>query len=381
MFHIDRSYDKYTFTFENNRSIVIDINSTDPIIGVSGKPLKSKPIQLRESMVGSYIYTAYLNHEPNFPNRNYFDRIVSLPEFTDEQKENLLDIIVRMNDCREEDWREFLRYIRNGMLEAVRRESCFGFYSSLNAINRCKVYESCVKLGLEKLYRRICDANPLAMEVVLANKYLRKSFREVAKDKYAPMQTAIRQQFFGDLTEEEICAMYGVRFDIYNPTAHLGNMVNHLDECCKFCTRMNIDPKAYPFTNLHRDYESLKMRYEENQTRYQNEFFSRNQDRKNLYYENKEYEIYVPHSRQELNDIGLHFRNCANGWEWQHRLENGDFDLVVVRRKMDDRMMVCVDIKHDTMCIGQYYGVGNNDVREQALRDFRHEYQQYLNNL
>lgn len=117
----------------------------------------------------------------------------------------------------------------------------------------------------------------------------------------------------------------------------------------------------------------------EEKVKNENRYFSENQNKLSLQYEDDEYKIYVPQSRQELSTFGQYFNNCLNGHEWNTYLSTAERYVVIVVDKETDTPVVCCDIDVDTNHIIQY--LGKNNSTPKVATTFRNEYQEYLSTL
>ena len=166
-----------------------------------------------------------------------------------------------------------------------------------------------------------------------------------------------------------------IRNTVYKVQYDMSRCVDILD----FAQKLGIED--YKISNFDRDYENLKMRYEKEKTQIENEIFKKHQTAINLEFENAEYKIYVPTSREELAEIGDYFNNCANGHEWVHYLENRIRHLVVVVEKSTNKWRVCCDIDSVSKEIRQYLTINNSNCIPEDAKQFKKEYQAYLNNI
>ena len=198
-------------------------------------------------------------------------------------------------------------------------------------------------------------------------------------------------ELFGTDDEYILKEVYGIRFLEYDYYRAIDNVNDKMRNIFDYIDRLHLE--NYKLTNLDRDYEALKMRYEEERTKVDNAFFKKNQTKYDLHFENDDFEIYVPTSREELAEIGKTFSNCANGWEWNRRLSGGRYYLVVVQDKATKTPLVCCDIENPWeeahLSISQYLAYGNDEVNKSfkdqtivsKLTSFKAEYQLYLYNL
>ena len=173
--------------------------------------------------------------------------------------------------------------------------------------------------------------------------------------------------------DPDVLDYYGIRISntLCNDDDHL------LDKMVHMITWLEkMENETFAITNIRDDYSYLKAVYERKELEISNKAFKKNQERFNLEYELGDFSIYVPKSRQELQDIGDFFHNCAIGHEWRNYLEDGYRYLVVVRQ--NGVFKVCCDIDRTTNQIIQYLAPCNSRVHDSDLLEFKQAYQNYL---
>lgn len=370
---IIRERNKYIFTFANGKIASVDLdNHANPFVGVSGKTTKKISTSINGIMRG--ILENACNHWAGytFQNKEYIDRIISLPDISVNVKESYIKMVY---ECRADDewynkeWRTIIE-----MMRKAEQEQDFHIFDLYDSIERTKLQKVLEKYNLQDCQDYIDLFHLDFLEV----KAFRSALRNACKDKYKKAQKAIMEMF----GTEDKCALeenFGVCFKRYNTKYHVRRLYETMMQAEEYRKRIGLNDFSY--TNIERDCVNLRTIYETEKTRIDNEFFARNQTKYNLYFEDNRYKIYVPKTRKELQKIGDTFSNCANGWEWNNRLSKGAFALVVVMMKDSENYRVCCDIDLRTMEISQYYEKYNARVSAESLLTFKQKYQDYLKTL
>ena len=172
--------------------------------------------------------------------------------------------------------------------------------------------------------------------------------------------------------------LFGISFRRYNAEAEIREVCRKMSRIVEILDRLEITD--YKIENINRAHADLEARYNVEITDAENRKFAKAQTSHNLFYENDRYYTRVPLTRDECAEIGNHFHNCVNSFEWRTYLRNGERHLVVVCDKVTDEMLVCVDINSDDLTINQFYGDYNAPIHNDELCDFRSDYQEYLRN-
>lgn len=370
---ITRERNKYIFSLDNGKVASVDLdNHAHPFIGVSGKETKNIPSSIRGVMASILENACHHYNDYTFTNKEYIDRIISLPDISLNIKELYIKMIYNCNADNtwfNAEWR--------GIIEMMRRaeqEQDFRVFDLFDTIEQAKVKKLITKYNLEDCSQWIDIHHLDYLEI----KAFRSALRTACKDKYEKARRAVMELFETE-DENRLEENFGIRFARYDKRYHVRKLYDLMTGAEAY--RVKIGLTDYQYTNIERDYETLRARYEQEKTRIDNEFFARNQRKYNLSFESGNYKIFVPTSREELSKIGDYFSNCANTWEWNSRLSNGAFALVVVMVKNSENYRVCCDIDLKTMVISQYYGRYNESVRTESLLTFKQKYQEYLDTL
>ena len=370
---ITRERNKYIFTFANGKVASVDLdNHTNPFVGVSGKTTKNISTSINGVMKSILENACHHWAGYTFQNKEYIDRIISLPDISVKVKESYITMIY---NCRADDewynkeWRTIVE-----MMRKAEQEQDYHIFDLYDSIERVKLQKVLEKYNLQDCQEYIDLFHLDFLEV----KAFRSALRNTCKDKYKKAQKAI-MEMFGTEDERALEENFGVCFRKYNTKYHVRRLYETMMQAEEYRKRIGLNDFVY--TNIERDYNNLRTIYETEKTRIDNEFFARNQNKYNLSFEDGRYKIYVPKTREELQNIGETFSNCANGWEWNNRLSKGAFALVVVTMKDSENYRVCCDIDLRTMEISQYYEKYNTNVKAESLLTFKQKYQEYLKTL
>lgn len=171
--------------------------------------------------------------------------------------------------------------------------------------------------------------------------------------------TAIR--YFAQWFNDKIFKIIGT--DLY---------LDKLFQYCEFCKEAKTEPILFDdFADSYNAVKSLKYKLD-------NEKFRSYQLKRNLAYENEFFKVIVPTTREEVEDEGRKLHNCLGGYEWHNFLQNGNRQVVFIRRKSEPKKTyIACDIGRSGK-IMQYLTYCNNLVNEQDAKDFKEEYQKYL---
>lgn len=370
---ITREMNKYTFTFDNGKTASVNLdNHVHPFIGVSGKEITNISTSIKGIMRTILENAAYRWGDFTFKNKEYIDRVISLPNISLPIKEAYITMIY---DCAcnetwfNKEWRTIINMMKKSEQEGNER-----IFDLFHEIEMQKLSKTIEKYNLQdcKNYIDLCHINFLEI------KAFRSALRTVCKDKYEKAQKAVMKLFETE-NKDLLAENFGIFFKKYDTQYHVNKLYSTMERAENYRIKMGLE--TFEYTNIERDYINLKTTYEREKTRIDNEFFARNQERKNLSFEYGDYKIYIPKTREELNEIGNFFHNCANGWEWDSRLSCGNYALVVVTTKKEENFCICCDIDLLNMEISQYLEQYNRRPYEDSLNIFRKKYQEYLNTL
>lgn len=369
---ITRERNKYIFTFANGKFASVDLdNQENPFVSVTGKTIKNISTSIK-GVMKSILENACHWTGRTFTNKEYIDRVISLTDVSIDVKESYIKMIY---ECRAGDewyskeWRTIISMIRK-----AEQEQDFRTFDLYDAIERTKLQKIIEKYNLQDCQEYISLYHLDYLEI----KAFRSALRSTCKNKYEKAQKAI-MEMFGTEDKYALEENFGICFRPYNIRYHIRKLYETMEHAEYYKEKIGLENFVY--TNIERDYTNLKTIYEKEKTRLDNEFFARNQSKYNLSFEDNRYKIFVPKSRDELQKIGDFFCNCANGWEWNNRLSNGAYALVVVTMKNSGNYRVCCDIDLRTMKISQYYEKYNASVNSESLLTFRKKYQEYLDTL
>lgn len=406
MVHYSRTKDCYTITLDNGISYSIDL-ATRTLYGKMGKPVKNRAPYM-SSYVNNFIERLFEYHRLakagfstniNFPNREVIDRIISLPEtlIDDRLKESFIEAAINNYSWFTRDkeklnhyWKVFMDMIKNHKDEIKNFTNQHYSVTFEEMINRYECYCTLKKYGLEKLLEYFFKSGNCFEKKYFSHKAYREALKHINSNKYDEAKEKIAE-LFGTDDVDILRDVYGIAFHTYNYSRAIGNINYLMRQIIEYMAYLNLE--NYKLTNLERDYEALKMQTAEEERRRNNEFFKANQTKYDLHFEDDTFETYVPTSREELEEIGKWFNNCANAWEWHHRLSNGNYCLVVVKDKSTKSPLVCCDIvnqsKDNYFTISQYLTYNNKEVKDyfkeiavvKQLMEFKQKYAIYLTTL
>jgi hypothetical protein len=152
------------------------------------------------------------------------------------------------------------------------------------------------------------------------------------------------------------------------------SLIMKLLEMCDF---LEIFPPKEEFYKIYpeilKEYENIKFSYDR-------EKFVENQNKFDLHYENELFQIVVPLSKEELIEEGRSQHNCVGNYG--DRIINNYVKVVFVRDKKNiNKSLVTCDINSDTGKINQFLLTYNQGNLSKELKDFKTEYQKYLDTI
>lgn len=372
--NITRNRNTYTIDLDTGKHIVAYLEPPFRVIGVSGRELTNAPKQI-DGRIGNAFIDAATNH-CDLCNREYIDRIISLPDIAIAVKVFAMNCIF-YSEWGEihtmPEWKNTLALLRKWSADPATLPNEVDYLD--NIIGRAVGKDTLEKYGLTDLAAYI----PVSLYPYINScKAFRSALRTAAKDRFAEPQAKVKE-LFGMDNEDEICRLFGIRFFRYNVLSEIKYICRKMTRIVDFINKIGLTD--YKVENLDRSLADLEARWNAERTARENRAFREAQTTHNLYYENDRYYTRVPLDRAECKEIGDHFCNCVNTIEWNEYLRSGDRYLVVVCDKATNKMLVCVDIIPHSMRINQYYGYRNSYIEDPALLHFKKEYQDYLNGI
>ena len=368
--NITRNRNIYVFHLDTGKCITAYLENPFRIIGISGKNLSTRPKQINER-IGNAFIDAVSEHR-DIINREYVDRIISLPDISISVKIFAMECLFYSEFGEPRPtlpaWKNTLALLRKWNANPDNLPSVD--YMD-NLVNRDLMANALEQYGLAQFASLI---QPSLRPYIKSCKAFRSALRNATTDHFAEAQAKVKELF--NVDETELKYLFGISFHQYNVEA----------EICEVCRKMlriieildKLEITDYKIENINRAYADLEARYKAERTERENRTFRASQTTHNLFYENDRYYIRVPLTRDECAEIGDHFHNCVNSFEWNSYLSYGTRYLVVVCDKITNEMLVCVDIMPNSMTINQFYGKYNEHINDSNLLDFRNEYQFYL---
>lgn len=364
----------YTFITDNGKKVIFNTD-TNEVIGASGKTVKNMPTTVSNSYMAHFLFRVCRGYNDYYDYyREIFDRVFTLPKGTFESRDRAVRLLSNTHDTELalENWKIIIDYIENPE-DYNNMLSYYGGIEELVKIN--KSVEKARKYNLTEYIYHIFSTN---CAEYLEDKIFRKTFRETTKDKFASFKQAVCE-LAGTTDADTLYYRYGITFRHYDINYYINQLVSHY-KGLKDKLRI-LGMEDFTIRNIKDDYKYISDIYDKNQRETENNYFKKNQTEYDLSFENDNYKIFVPLSREELKDIGDSFHNCANGHEWNTALKNNLRKIVVVVDKETDEMVVCCDMDTKNLKIQQYLAPCNAPVGKKSLKDFRKEYQEYLKTL
>lgn len=377
---ITRKRNAYTFHFPNGQ-VTIDIDKhEEPIIGISGKPLRNPPRNVIDSYLGRLIYEAY--YYGSFTNdgvRELIDRCISLglnPHTIDSLCQYNYGLYIEKY-LEKRNWKKILSYIREN------EEEISNWSLSILLINS-EITDICEKLGYT------------IEETIQVRKYFTTrstnlSYRIDIKDFLKTLKPIfVKCRNFNEELKsfEELIKNYtSVEFRELAKIKYCHN-INYIDiirdlsakyiDYLEIIKKWNLPKES---GNFYKRYEVARKINYEYMNRPSEEIFCLRQESVKFAYEDDEIIVEVPKTLQDCEKIGKEFHNCVAGWEWNNCLATGYANLVVIREKgkTHNENKVCCDIVDGR--IRQYYAPFNRSTYSDVLLRFRATYQNYLDSL
>lgn len=372
---ITRTYRIYTLTLDNNKKIMYNLDNNE-VIGVSGKPIKNPPTYVDDSLT-NLLYNLTKEKMNNGKDwEEIVNRIISY-----EVNYEIKNILIRSLMYSDMEWvLKNWKKVLKGMLEMI-KDKCY-LWRLMNSYDDIKIiltnYELMKKYAdifvNDKVKNYFCKS-------IYTNFFTEKTFRDIIKKeikkekKFFENQNKVKE-YLGTEDLNIIYRTYGIKFQDFDLYHHIDEITKKYARIKSLLNRMSMN--NYKITDIYTDYNYIVSLYEKNKIENDNRYFKANQTEKNLFFENDEYKIYIPTSREELREIGNTFNNCANGHEWNVYLSGNYRKLVVVIDKKTEKYKVCCDISSYDGEICQYLIKNNRSVQSATLNNFKNEYQDYL---
>jgi len=398
LINITRNRDTYTFYYDNGFEDSIDfgsvvINSYDlPCIFTSPltrKPMKAIPSVLQES-VKNLICTLIHDGADPTPEKRFYEMLLSLPNVDFRIKREYLYHYISDEPYSKADWKIFVKNItEKSTIEYVESHRSIkdisNLYAAKELIKRLNNGQDKPIIDYIITKYNYNSYNRDGIIITYAKvKCFRAEIRNIVQSYFNDLETIKKiDKAIHDIIQDKTFDDFGINMDYdtprYRANEKIRTLYNKYNECITMLEKINMND--FQFTNIERDYENIQALYNKEKTRIENEFFARNQKTFNLTYENEDYKVVVPTTRQQLAEIGNYFHNCANGYEWNNFLSNGSRLLVVIVDKSSNKMAVCVDMYYNSLQIKQFLGINNKNITNNCLLAFKKEYQNYLSSL
>lgn len=349
--YVSKEKNIITYTISEGKNYIFDINSLI-FYGLSGKPLKRLPSEVK----------AYTNSESLIIRmaRYMFDS-VSPTEFTSWQKRIVLaDKLTSMGytskDLNEHTVCAYANAINNSYLGVVLTE---------------KVILNFVKERIE---------NNLPTDIGYLYEILREEqFSKIIKIEISEKDKAVIRNLVDDFSTEQLklIAHWLVRgfgwFYNYNEYDIKRKLRDFFDRAKWLEYQPTKDDVLKQMVVVNKNYELRK-------TEIDNKRLAENQTRVNLNFENDEFIIIVPTTKEEFEFEGNSQHNCVFT-SYLNSVINDRTNVVFVRKKSDieHSYITCEVTKRGR--INQYLGKCNSWVTEASAVEFEKQYQAYLNTI
>ncbi len=140
-------------------------------------------------------------------------------------------------------------------------------------------------------------------------------------------------------------------------------------------TVWNDNPMTYPELRDYR--KELYQRSEDIREKAKEEEFKNRQSKLNNIWDNDNYKIIIPLTKEDCVKIGNKFHNCFGNHEWYYYFRDGiRYGACVVGR--DNSPIICLDIDIYSRKIVQYFAPGNSTIRDKELLQLKEEIRQVL---
>lgn len=366
---ITRKYDTYTFTDGNKTICVLDYsdNSAPIYIGRSGKrvspstiesysrevPLAPQIMQFRLTESATELLNRAISMIPDA-----WEAYAALRPFNPFHCADLL-----------EHWREVVQWFTKKLY----KDGCWVYLWSYEDFVRARDYKEIKQKFDDKVWDYVGRIPHLKLTIPqvwhIVEKYNADYCNFITKQKEFEERYALPEEVTPYLKLDEIS------YNFENLRTFVDNM-HALESLEETFEKRNIKCPPINYKELETTIRDLNSLLETEASKQFGSF----QTQYPLNYENDRFKVKVPTSRAELAEIGNYFRNCANGYEWEHYLSNQKRFLVIVVDKQDNKPCACVDIDASNFKIMQYLGKGNWSTSGKTL-DFKKVYQTYLNTL
>lgn len=375
-----REKDIYTYITERGNRYSFDVKNKI-VIGAKGCPIKSFPTALKAEDLSYHLFN-YCNNKFNAweEHRRSIEQLISFPT-NYIMKKKIICMILNSGELEEkyvlENWKEIVHFLKAGK---DRRYQCIletpTYYSIAYFIRAIKTVDYCTE-------REMNEFIPILLDVPQIIKLLPdKNFEKLLKQKSIKKIKKGRELLLQKLSinnEEILSKSYGIKYLSDDELAvSVKTFIKKYLQAKDWLKKIGKDD--YIIKNLDKEFDYIKALFEKEVFAKENEKFCKAQLEKDLSFEDDNYKIYIPTSRQELQIIGDRFHNCVNRFEWDNYLQNGQRFLVVVVEKETNKMKVCCDISRRSLHIIQYLGVNNTKITDENLLKFQKDYQNYLLN-
>lgn len=369
---IERSRDLYTIFTNCGQTVKYDAE-TNTFYGISGKPLSSNSWRSYGVEISRFLELA-LQANLNFKSsedknsKEILDRIISLP--LEIKTKNQLFLELSYNTSIEywekilKNWKLFIKYAR-----AIEKDDSDFFCSNFNtflAKDEIERYfnnslsEECLKLLVEIYY---------CFDLVKKYKLLRNSIQEInKKQKEIESNRKNFKEVLDELSKKcdiDIIEKETLRHSIIP----LFQKIRQIDDLI-----LKLGLENYEIKDVDKSLNELTSMVDKRGE----ELFTKRQKDGKLEFSTEEFKVIVPTTRKELAHYGNIFKNCLNEWEWNNRLKEGMYYVVIIQDLVKNTPVICADIYTQTNKIIQFLGKCNKNITTKKELEFKKLYQKYL---
>ena len=369
---IERSRDLYTIFVNCGQTVKYDAE-TDTIYGISGKPLKSNSWRSYGTEVCNCL-KLILQANLEFKNsgdknlREILDRIISLPLKI--KTKNWLFLELSYNNFPQymkeilKNWKLYIKYVR-----VIEKDNSYSLSNGFNTFLKKDEIERYFNNSLSEECLKLLVQNYDYFYLVKEYKFLRNSIQKIDKKQ---KEIELNRKNFKEVLDElskkcdiEIYEKETLRYDIM-PLFYKVHQINVLV--------WTLGLENYEIRDVDKSLEELTSMAVEREE----ELFAKRQKDGKLEFSTEEFKVIVPTTRKELTHYGSIFKNCLNTWEWDTRLKEGFYYVVIIQDLVKNIPVICADIYAQTNKIDQFLGKCNTNIKTGKELEFKKLYQNYL---
>lgn len=369
---IERSRDLYTIFTDCGQTVKYDAE-TNTFYGISGKPLRSNSWVSYGVEIGRFLrLTLQANldfkssEDKNF--KEILDRIISLPLKI--RTKNQLFCELSYNNFAQyrekilKNWKLYIKYVR-----AIEENNSYLLSYNFNTfLERDEIQKYFNNSLSEELLKLLVEAY-FDFDLVKKYKLLRNTIQKInKKQKEIELNRKNFKEVLNELSEK--CDVIITERTIQkNNIMLLFQRIRKIDNLV-----LELGLENYEIKDVNKSLKELTSMVVEKEE----ELFTKRQKDGKLEFSTEEFKVIVPTTRKELAHYGNIFKNCLNGWEWDTRLKEGLYYVVIIQDLVKNTPVICADISTQTNIINQFLGKCNKSIRTARELKFKLLYQKYL---